>query len=542
MARFHRLFRHYQRVRHTLSGPHILASAVQGVLLILNYSSHALTMVEPPEQPPRGPIVRHGGETRAGRRPGDRRVRVASRPPTARVTLPKLGVQNPRLSRLSPAGVFVLGFAAFILAGTLLLILPISSATGQWSSPLDALFTATSAVCVTGLIVQDTGTYWSLFGQVVIIALIQLGGLGFMTSSTLLLLLIGRRAGLRHRMIQREAIGGEGLGSTLTLTRQIALFTLGAEALGAVILTASFWDDVGPQRAVWWGIFHAISAFNNAGFDLIGGFRSLVPFNQEPVILLTVAVLIILGSISFAVVADLYENRHAIWKRRSPRLALDTRLVLLTTAGLLVFGTLALLFTEWTNPATFGTMNFEQRLLNAFFHSVSARTAGYNAVDIGSLREDSLLILVALMFIGGAATSTAGGIKVQTFSLLFFAIVSSIRGSLDVQSFQRRVPTTDLLRAISVALLAIFLIFVATISLSQTEPFKVLPILFETVSAMGTVGWTTGITTDLSTGGRWIVIVAMFVGRLGPLTLFLALAAQERPPRYQWPEERVKLG
>ncbi|HEU4793247.1 MAG TPA: potassium transporter TrkG, partial [Nitrolancea sp.] len=510
--------------------------------LSLNRSSHALTMAEPPEQPPRAPIVRHGGETRAGRRPGDRRVRVASRPPTARVTLPKLGVQNPRLSRLSPAGVFVLGFAAFILAGTLLLILPISSATGQWSSPLDALFTATSAVCVTGLIVQDTGTYWSLFGQVVIIALIQLGGLGFMTSSTLLLLLIGRRAGLRHRMIQREAIGGEGLGSTLTLTRQIALFTLGAEALGAVILTASFWDDVGPQRAVWWGIFHAISAFNNAGFDLIGGFRSLVPFNQEPAILLTVAVLIILGGISFAVVADFYENRHAIWKRRSLRLALDTRLVLLTTAGLLVFGTLTLLFTEWTNPATFGALNFEQRLLNAFFHSVSARSAGFTAVEIGSMREDSLLILVALMFIGGSATSTAGGIKVQTFSLLFFAIVSSIRGSLEVESFQRRVPTTDLLRAISIALLAIFLIFVATTSLSQTEPFKVLPVLFESVSALGTTGWTTGITTDLTAGGRWILIVAMFVGRLGPLTLFLALAARERPQRYQWPEERVKLG
>lgn len=498
-------------------------------------------MAESPEQPPRAPIIRHGGETRAGRRPGDRRVRVAPRPPTARVVLPKLEIRNPRLSRLSPASVFVLGFAAFILVGTLLLTLPISRASGQWSSPLDALFTATSAVCVTGLIVQDTGTYWSVFGQVVILTLIQLGGLGFMTSSTLLLLLIGRRAGLRHRMIQREAIGGEGLGSTLTLTRQIALFTLVAEALGAVILTASFWNDVGPARAVWWGIFHAISAFNNAGFDLIGGFRSLVPFNDEPVILLTVAVLIILGGISFAVVADLYENRRAIVQRRSLRLALDTRLVLLTTAGLLIFGTLALLFTEWTNPATFGTMNFEQRVLNAFFHSVAARTAGYNAVDIGSLREDSLLILVALMFIGGAATSTAGGIKVQTFSLLFFAIVSSIRGSLDVQSFQRRVPTADLLRAISVALLAIFMIFVATIGLSQTEPFNVLPVLFETVSALGTVGWTTGITTDLSVGGRWIVIVAMFIGRLGPLTLFLALAARERRPRYQWPEERVKI-
>lgn len=499
-------------------------------------------MGESPEQPPRTPIIRHGGETKAGRRPGDRRVRVAPRPATAQVTLPKLQVRNPRLSRLSPAAVFVLGFAAFILVGTLLLTLPISNATRQWSSPLDALFTATSAVCVTGLTVRDTAAYWSLFGQVVILALIQLGGLGFMTSSTLLLLLIGRRAGLRHRMIQREAIGGEGLGSTLDLTRQIALFTLGVEALGAVILTASFWNDVGPARAVWWGIFHAISAFNNAGFDLLGGFRSLIPYNREPAVLLTVSVLIILGGISFAVVADLYENRRAIAKRRSLRLALDTRLVLLTTAGLLVFGTLALLFTEWTNAATFGPLSIGERVLNAFFHSVSARSSGFTAVDLGSMREDSLLILVALMFIGGAATSTAGGIKVQTFSLLFFAIVSSIRGSLEVESFQRRVPTADLLRAISIVLLAIFLVFVATVSLSQTDPFNVLPVLFESVSALGTVGWTTGITADLSAGGRWIVIVAMFVGRLGPLTLFLALAARERQPRYQWPEERVKLG
>jgi trk system potassium uptake protein TrkH len=495
-------------------------------------------MAESPEQPSRPPIVRHGGETLAGRRPGDRRIRVATRPPTARVTLPRL---RERRQHLSPASVFLLGFATFILVGTLLLILPLSSATGQWSSPLDALFTATSAVCVTGLVVKDTGTYWSHFGQAVILALIQLGGLGFMTSSTLLLLLIGRRAGLRHRLIQREAIGGGGLGSTLKVTRQIALFTLGAEALGAATLTASIWADVGPLHAVWWSIFHAISAFNNAGFDINGGFRSLVPFSREPVVLLTVSVLIILGGISFAVVADLYENRRSIWKRQSVRLALDTRLVLLTTSGLLVFGSVALLFTEWTNPATFGTLNFQQRVLNAFFHSVTARTAGFNAVDIGSLREDSLLILMALMFIGGAATSTAGGIKVQTFSLLFFAIVSSIRGSLEVQSFQRRVSTADLLRAISVALMTIFLIFFVTISLSQAEPLPVLPILFETVSALGTVGLSTGITPDLSVGGRWIVIAAMFLGRTGPLTLFLALAARERRPRYQWPEEDVKI-
>jgi trk system potassium uptake protein TrkH len=499
-------------------------------------------MAESPEQPPRTPTIRHGRETKAGRRPGDWRVRVTLRPPTARVTLPKFRVRSSRFSRLSPAAVFVLGFAAFIAVGTFLLTLPISRATGQWTSPLDALFTATSAVCVTGLTVQDTGTYWSLFGQVVILVLIQLGGLGFMTSSTLLLLLIGRRAGLRHRMIQREAIGGAGLGSALDLTRQIALFTLGVEALGAVILTVRFWNDVGPARAAWWGLFHAVSACNNAGFDLLGGFRSLIPYNREPVVLLTVSVLIILGGISFAVVADLHENRRAIWKRRSPRLALDTRLVLLTTAGLLVFGTLALLFTEWTNPATFGPMNFGDRVLNAFFHSVSARSSGFTAVDLGSMREDSLLILVALMFIGGSATSTAGGIKVQTFSLLFFAIVSSIRGSHDVESFQRRIPTADLLRAISIALLAIFLIFVATVGLSQTDPFNVLPTLFESVSALGTVGWTTGITTELSMGGRLIVIVGMFVGRLGPLTLFLALAARERQSRYQWPEERVKLG
>jgi len=490
-------------------------------------------------EPPRPPIVRHGREALAGRRPGDRRLRVATRPPTSLVTLPRL---RERRQRLSPAGVFLLGFVTFILVGTILLILPLSSTAGEWSSPMDALFTATSAVCVTGLLVKDTGTYWSPFGQVVILALIQLGGLGFMTSSTLLLLLIGRRAGLRHRLIQREAIGGGGLGSTLRLTRQIALFTLGAEALGAVVLTASIWNDVEPLRALWWGVFHAISAFNNAGFDLNGGFRSLVPYSREPLVLLTVSVLIILGGISFAVVADLYENRHAIWKRQPARLALDTRLVLLTTFGLLVFGSVALLFTEWTNPATFGTLNFQQRLLNAFFHSVAARTAGFNAVDIGSLREDSLLILVALMFIGGAATSTAGGIKVQTFSLLFFAILSSIRGSLEVQSFQRRVSTADLLRAISVALLSIFLIFTATISLSQTEPLPVLPILFETVSALGTVGLSTGITPDLSVGGRWIVIATMFLGRVGPLTLFLALAAREQKPRYQWPEEDVKIG
>jgi trk system potassium uptake protein TrkH len=432
--------------------------------------------------------------------------------------------------------VFVSGFAGFIALGTAILALPVSSEDGRWTPVLDALFTSTSAVCVTGLVVVDTGTYWSTFGQLVILVLVQLGGFGFMTSSTLLLLLTRREATLHERMLLRESLGSGSLGSVLQLARNVVVFTLLVEAVGAVILGVAFIGQVQPGQAVWWGVFHAVSAFNNAGFDLVGGFRSLVPFNGQPQILLPIACLVMLGGISYAVVADL------LWRRRFERLALDSKLVLVTSAALVVLGTAGVLFTERTNPGTLGDMSLGPRLLNAFFTGVTPRTAGFNSVDTRAMTENGLFVLIALMFVGGAAGSTAGGIKVQTFSVLLCAIVSAVRGRGDVEAFGRRVPNPQVLRAVAVALLALAVVFVIAFALTLTEQARFLYLLFEAFSAFGTVGMSTGITPELTPASRIIVILTMFAGRLGPLTLVLALATRERRRGYAWPEEGIRIG
>jgi trk system potassium uptake protein TrkH len=407
-----------------------------------------------------------------------------------------------------------------------------SSATHAASTPR----ASTLAVCVTGLVVVDTGTYWSGFGQAVILALIQLGGLGFMTSATLLWLLLGQRISLHQRVLLREAPGGVTLGGVPVLVWRIIVFTLAAEAVGAAFLSLRFLSEMEPARALWWGVFHAISAFNNAGFDLTGGYRSLVPYNHDPLVLLTVASLFMVGGLSYMVLADLATRRHF------GRWALDTKLVVVTTVCLVAGGTLGVLWAEQANSATLGGMEIGQRVLNAFFHGVTPRTAGFNSIDVGAMTEAGLLITIALMFIGGASASTAGGIKVQTFTLLLFAIISTARGLEEVQAFGRRAPPGHLLRALTVALLSVAVVFTVAIALNVAERVAYLRTLFEAVSAFGTVGLSTGMTPDTTPAGRMLLIVTMFIGRLGPLTLALALVAHTRRVPYRWPVEAVKIG
>jgi len=431
--------------------------------------------------------------------------------------------------------VFVYGFAAVILVGTAVLMLPISSASGQWTPAEDALFTATSAVCVTGLVVVDTGTYWSGFGQAVILVLFQVGGVGFMTSSTALLMLTGKRATLRERLLLREALGTIELGSVLRLARKVIAFTFIVEGLGAVVLTLRFLREVEAPLAIWWGVFHAVSGFNNAGFDLFGQYRSLAGYSRDPAVLLPIAALFIIGGLSYTVVEDVIRHRRFVeW-------SLDTKIVVVMTACLTVIGTLVLLFTERANPRSFGEMEAGTRLLNAFFHTVS-RTAGFSAIDMGGMTEDGLFVVMGLMFIGGSAASTAGGIKVQTFSLLFFAILAAVRGLDEVEAFRRRVPLPQVLRALSIALLSVAGVFAVSLALNVSEQFVFHRVLFEVVSALATVGYSTGITPETTPTGRAILILAMFIGRLGPLTLVLALAGRARRSTHRWTEEVIKIG
>jgi trk system potassium uptake protein TrkH len=472
--------------------------------------------------------------TLRGRRPGDRRVRVELVKPHA------YEVRAPRRIRRPPppAVVLIVGFAVLIAVGTAILMLPFASSDGQWTDPIVALFTATSAVCVTGLIVVDTGTYWSGFGHLVIIALVQVGGFGFMTGSTLLLfLLVGRRTGLRDRMLVQASTGVPDLGSVTAVVRRVAAFTVLVEGAGAALLSAAFvGHGRGPLDALGWGTFHSISGFNNAGFDLVGGYRSLQPFVGDALVLGTMAVLIILGGLGFAIVGDVAA------KRRWSRFALETKVVLATTGVLLVGGSIAVGVFEWSNPATLGALPEIQRPLNAAFEATTLRTAGFSTVPTGSLVEPTLFVIMALMFIGGASGSTAGGIKVNTFSVLLVAIVSSARGRPSAEAFGRRIPHAIIYRALSVALLSIAFVFAVGLGIEIVAGTPFVQTVFEAISAFGTVGASTGITPDLPDPARLIVIGAMFFGRLGPLTLVLALAARARPVATRPAVEAMRIG
>ena len=473
--------------------------------------------------------------TLQGRRPGDRRVRVEPVKPTAFA----VQAHRPRRQPPSPAVVLIVGFAVVIAIGTVVLMLPLSSAAGTWSRPLDALFTATSAVCVTGLVVVDTATHWSPFGHAAILVLIQVGGFGFMTGSTLLLfLLVGRRTGLRDRILVQASTGAPELGQVTPLVRRIALFTVLTEVAGIVALTAGFLGEgLAPGQAAWWGTFHAISAFNNAGFDLTGDFRSLAAYSGDAGILAPIAGLIILGGLGYAIVGDL------LTKRRPRRWALETKLVVGTTIVLIVAGAVLIGIFEWSNPATLGALPEGQRPLNALFESITLRTAGFSVLDTGSLAEASLFVVMALMFIGGASGSTAGGIKVNTFAVLWVAILSTARGLPSAVGFGRRIPHILIYRALSVVLLSIAIVFGVGLLLELTAPgADFVAVLFESVSAFGTVGASTGLTPELPDPARVVTILAMFLGRLGPLTLVLALAARARPVRARPAVETMRIG
>jgi trk system potassium uptake protein TrkH len=437
---------------------------------------------------------------------------------------------------LSSALLLAYGFAGLILLGTILLILPVSAQSGQITSPINALFSATSAVCVTGLVVVDGGTYWSTFGQAVLLVLFQIGGLGFITGATLLILAIGGKFGLKEKLIISESIGVNQLGGVIGLVTQIALFSFLVEAIGTLIFYFRLTAIADQSASLWVSVFHAASAFNNCGMSLFGNFSSLTRFQTDPIILLTTAFLIILGGIGYLVVVDL------IRQRRFVRLSLDTKVVLVFTGVLLVLGTLFYLGSEFSNPSTLGQLQFPQKLLVAFFQSVTPRTAGFSAIDIGSLRQISLFFTMFLMCVGGAAGSAAGGIKVNTFGVLTMTILSTLRGDENIGAFGRHLTKETIYRAMVLFTLYIGVVTLVTVLLSATEGFPVDKILFEAFSAMGTVGLSTGITPNLSVAGKIIIAATMFVGRLGPLTLMAVLARRPQGVNLEYPHESIRLG
>lgn len=391
-------------------------------------------------------------------------------------------------------------------------------------------------MCVTGLVVVDTGTYWSTFGQAVLLALFQIGGLGFIVGATLLLLAISRRFGLKERLAVSEAMGSDQIGGVLSLVIKIAIFSLIVEAIGTVIFYFNSLAVDRPEISLWAAVFHAISAFNNCGMDLMGNFQSLAGYQGDAVMLLTTAGLVIVGSTGYVVIMDLFRHGRFI------KLSLDSKIVLVTTFVLLVIGTLFYLGVEYSNAATLGPLSFPQKILGAFFQSVSPRTAGFTSIDIGSLSQIALLFTMVLMFIGGAAGSTAGGLKVNTLGVLWITILSIVKGRSNVEAFGRQISQRIINR--SLALFSIFLVMVSLVvlALSLTETFPIENIMFEALSALSTVGLSTGITPDLSIAGRIIIIITMFIGRLGPLALMAFLVRRQQVSEIDYPHESVRLG
>lgn len=438
--------------------------------------------------------------------------------------------------RFTPAQVLVLGFALLILTGGGILTLPISSATGQPVHFVDALFTSTSAVCVTGLIVVDTGTRYSVFGQVIIMLLIQIGGLGFMTMATLFALIMRKRIFLRERLIMQEAYNQLTVEGVVKLARRVLLITVLIEGAGAVILGLRWSAEYGLARGFWYGLFHSVSSFNNAGFDLFGGFRSLTLYKSDFTVNIVVSFLIILGGIGFGVMLDIYRRRN--WRK----LSLHTKVVLTTTAILLAVGTLGVFFLEYNNAKTLASLNLPDKILASWFQSVTPRTAGYNTIDIGGMRSATQFLFVMLMFIGASPGSTGGGIKTTTFGTLVLAVWAMVRGREDIEIYKRRLAKEIVIRSLAISTVALGLVIFVTMLLTITENAEFLAVLFETTSAFGTVGLTMGITPKLTIVGKLAIMLTMYLGRVGPLTVAFALAQKQQKAIYRLAEEKIMVG
>ncbi|MEF3308887.1 TrkH family potassium uptake protein [Paenibacillus sp. GYB004] len=438
--------------------------------------------------------------------------------------------------RLTPPQFLVLGFALIIVSGGLLLSLPVSTTNGEGLPLVDALFTATSATCVTGLVVVDTGTYFSVFGQVVIMALIQVGGLGFMTMSTLIALVLRKRISLRERLILQEAMNQVSMEGIVRLIRKVLLYSLTIELAAAALFAIRWSFDYSAGRAIYMGVFHAVSMFNNAGFDLFGHFRSLMPYADDPLINIVAMSLIILGGIGFIVISDLMEYG----KKR--KLSLHAKVVLSMTGFLIVFGAIVIFLFEYTNPKTLGALNGTGKVLASFFQSVTPRTAGANTLDIAGLRQATQFFIIILMFIGASPGSTGGGIKTTTFTTLIGAVIAMIRGKEDIVLFRYRLAKDRIYKAITLTILALFLVVFMTMLLSTTEDHSFLMILFEVTSAFGTVGLSMGLTPELTAFGKIIIMITMFAGRLGPITLAYALQPKTERELYRHPEGKIIIG
>jgi trk system potassium uptake protein len=437
-----------------------------------------------------------------------------------------------------------LGFIAVILAGTALLMMPFATNSGQWNSPITALFTATSAVCVTGHVVVDTATHFSGLGQFVIMLLVQIGGLGYMTVTTFLLLLLGRRFGLKDKIAIQQALDRRSLQGSNQILRSIVATTLIFELTGAFLLLLEFVPRVGWPKGLWFAVFHSVSAWNNAGFALFSD--NLVSYQGSLLLNMVITGLIIFGGIGYEVILELYlmlRERITNSSIRTTR-SLNFRVAVSTTIFLLVGGTLAIWLIEMRNAQTLGVLGTGQQLLAAWFQAVTSRTAGFNTIDISKMTTAGLFITIALMLVGGCPGGTAGGIKTTTARILASSTYAVLQGKESVVLYRRQVPNTLILKAVGVTFGSIMTVVVATIVISLVEPptLNFIQILFEVVSAFGTVGLSMGITADLTPVSKLVLVATMYIGRVGILLLIAALLGDPKSTAIRYPEESLLVG
>ncbi|HBG1095217.1 TPA: Trk family potassium uptake protein [Clostridioides difficile] len=444
---------------------------------------------------------------------------------------------------MRPTQIMVSGFAAIIVIGALLLTLPIASQRGESIGLLNALFTATSAVCVTGLVMVDTATYWSLFGQIVIITLIQIGGLGFMTVATMFSLMARKKIQLRERLLIQESLNQADLSGLVRLTRFVLIITITIEGIGALVLSTVFIPQFGLSKGIWYSVFHAISAFCNAGFDLMGSvsgpFTSLNSYVNNFTVSMTVCALIVLGGLGFPVVLDI------VRKRRFSKLNVHSKVVLFSTATLIFVGALFIFLIEFNQKATMADLPLKGKVLSAIFQSVTARTAGFNTLDLATLRESSVFVMIILMFIGASPASTGGGIKTTTLAVLIITVRSFLSGKSDIEAFERRLAPSTIKKSLGIFVISISAVIFGTLIISITQPnFTLVQSAFEVTSALATVGSSLAGTPNLNALGKIIIIIFMFMGRVGSLTLFMAILSggrrKSQPIRYA--EGKIMVG
>ena len=429
-----------------------------------------------------------------------------------------------------------LGFMGLIFAGSLMLSLPVMHMAGELSY-LDALFTAASAVCVTGLVVVDTGTFYSPIGQAVIMILIFCGSLGFMTMTTLIFVFLGRKITLRDRLLVREALNQESVAGLVRLVLVVVRIAMFFILIGTVLMSFRFVPLIGYRSGLFYALFHAVSAFGNAGFDLFGNYNSLTGFPTDYLVNSTIMILFIIGGLGFTVIIELLH-----YFRLKARLSLHSRLVLILTAALLFSGAFMVLILEFNNPATMGGLSLGGRVFTAFFTAATPRTAGFSVLNTGALSYPTVLILLSFMFIGASPTSTGGGVKTTTFGVVLITFINMIRGRREPVVFSRRFSLFQIMKAVSIMSAAIGLIFLATFVMALFEEKEFIALLFEAFSAFGTVGLSRGITPELSNASKIALIFTMYGGRVGPLTLLVALARQQKEDVLHYPEENLLIG